>query len=37
LGNIAMRLGRKSLRWDPRTEQIVGDDEASDATDPLFH
>jgi predicted dehydrogenase len=29
LGNIAMRLGRKSLRWDPRTEQIVGDDEAS--------
>ncbi len=29
LGNIAMRLGRKSLRWDPRTEQIVGDEEAS--------
>ena len=29
LGNIAMRLGRKSLRWDPRTEQIIGDDEAS--------
>jgi hypothetical protein len=29
LGNIAMRLGRKSLRWDPRTERIVGDDEAS--------
>ncbi len=29
LGNIAMRLGRKSLRWDPRTEQILGDDEAS--------
>jgi predicted dehydrogenase len=29
LGNIAMRLGRKSLRWDPRTEQIIGDEEAS--------
>ena len=29
LGNIAMRLGRKSLRWDPRTEQILGDDDAS--------
>ena len=29
LGNIAMRLGRKSLRWDPRTEQIIGDAEAS--------
>jgi hypothetical protein len=29
LGNIAMRLGRKSLRWDPRTEQILDDEEAS--------
>ncbi len=29
LGNIAMRLGRKSLRWDPRTEQVIGDEEAS--------
>jgi len=29
LGNIAMRLGREHLRWDPRTEQIVGDDEAA--------
>jgi predicted dehydrogenase len=29
LGNIAMRLGREKLRWDPRTEQIVGDDEAA--------
>ncbi len=29
LGNIAMRLKREKLRWDPRTEQIVGDDEAS--------
>ena len=33
LGNIAMRLGRKSLRWDPRTEQIPGDDEASKMLD----
>ncbi len=23
-----MRLGRKSLKWDPVQEQIVGDDEA---------
>jgi predicted dehydrogenase len=29
LGNIAMRLGHERLRWDPRTEQIIGDDEAS--------
>jgi len=29
LGNIAMRLGREQLRWDPRTEQIIGDEEAS--------
>jgi predicted dehydrogenase len=29
LGNIAMRLGREKLRWDPRTEQIIGDDEAA--------
>ncbi len=29
LGNIAMRLGRETLRWDPRTERIVGDDEAA--------
>ena len=29
LGNIAMRLGRETLRWDPRTEQIIGDDEAA--------
>jgi predicted dehydrogenase len=29
LGNIAMRLGVESLRWDPRTEQIIGNDEAS--------
>ncbi len=29
LGNIAMRLKRDKLRWDPRTEQIIGDSEAS--------
>jgi len=29
LGNIAMRLKREKLRWDPRTEQIIGDDEAA--------
>jgi predicted dehydrogenase len=29
LGNIAMRLGRESLKWDPVTEQITGDPEAS--------
>ena len=29
LGNIAMRLGRKSLKWDPDNEKIVGDHEAS--------
>ena len=29
LGNIAMRLGRKSLKWDPEKEQILGDDEAA--------
>jgi predicted dehydrogenase len=29
LGNIALLLGRDKLRWDPRTEQIIGDDEAA--------
>jgi predicted dehydrogenase len=29
LGNIAMRLGRESLKWDPDTEKIIGDDEAA--------
>lgn len=28
LGNIAMRLGRK-IKWDPKTEQIVGDEQAN--------
>ncbi len=28
LGNISMRLGR-SLRWDPVTEQFIGDEEAN--------
>ena len=29
LGNIAMRLGRKKLRWDAAKEQIIGDAEAT--------
>jgi hypothetical protein len=29
LGNIALRLGRDLLKWDPVKEQIVGDDEAA--------
>jgi hypothetical protein len=29
LGNIAMRLNRNELRWDPKTERILGDSEAS--------
>ncbi|WZO98024.1 Gfo/Idh/MocA family oxidoreductase [Isosphaeraceae bacterium EP7] len=29
LGNIAMRLGRDRLRWDPVAEKILGDDEAA--------
>ena len=29
LGNIAMRLGRESLKWNPDKEQIVGDAEAA--------
>lgn len=29
LGNIAMRLGRDSLKWDPEEEKIRGDAEAS--------
>jgi predicted dehydrogenase len=29
LGNIAMRLGRNSLKWDPDKEHILGDPEAS--------
>ena len=28
LANICIRLGRP-LTWDPKTEQIVGDDEAN--------
>ncbi|MGV3721915.1 MAG: Gfo/Idh/MocA family protein [Actinomycetota bacterium] len=28
LGNIAMRLGRESLKWDPEKERILGDPEA---------
>lgn len=29
LGNIAMRLKRDKLKWDPAKEQIVGDEEAA--------
>lgn len=29
LGNIAMRLGREKLKWDPAKEQIIDDAEAS--------
>ena len=29
LGNIAMRLHRERLRWDPRTERIIGDEAAA--------
>lgn len=29
LSNIAMRLGRRKLEWNPETEQIVGDPEAN--------
>jgi predicted dehydrogenase len=29
LANIAMRLRRERLRWNPKAEQIVGDEEAS--------
>ena len=29
LGNIALRLGRDRLRWDPRTEKIIDDAEAT--------
>ena len=29
LGNIAMRLGKSGLKWDPDQEKIIGDSEAS--------
>ena len=29
LANIAIRLGRKSIKWDPKRESILGDSEAS--------
>jgi predicted dehydrogenase len=29
LGNIAMRLGRSSLKWDPDQEKILGDEAAA--------
>lgn len=36
LGNIAMRLGRDSLRWDPSAEQILGDQEAAAMLDRAY-
>ena len=35
LANLAMKLGRE-LRFDPATEQIVGDDEAAKAARPEY-
>ena len=29
LANIAIRLGRQKLTWDPAKEEIVGDSEAN--------
>jgi predicted dehydrogenase len=29
LGNIAVRMNAKQLKWDPKTEQFIGNDEAS--------
>ena len=29
LANIAARLGRTSLKWDPKAERVVGDAEAN--------
>ena len=29
LANIAARLGRKSLRWDPKAERVIGDADAN--------
>ena len=29
LANIAIRLGRKTLKWNPKREKIIGDKEAS--------
>jgi len=35
LGNIAMKVGRK-LRWDAKTEQVVGDKEANAMLEPRY-
>jgi hypothetical protein len=35
LANLAMKL-RRELRFDPATEQIVGDDEAAKAARPEY-
>jgi predicted dehydrogenase len=36
LGNIALRLGRGRLRWDPEAERILDDDEASAMLSRLY-
>lgn len=35
LGNIACRLGRK-IEWNPKSEQILGDDEAAQMANPPY-
>ena len=37
LGNIAMRLGRESLQWNPTTEQILDDEEAGRMLHRPYH
>ena len=37
LGNIAMRLGRPNLKWDPDTEQILDDPQASSMLRRPYH
>ena len=37
LGNIAMQLGRDTLQWDPDTEQILNDAEASSLLRRPYH
>lgn len=37
LGNIALRLGRQSLKWDPASERILEDDEAAALLHRPYH
>ena len=37
LGNIAMQLGRDTLQWNPDTEQILNDAEASSLLRRPYH